>query len=159
MVLKIPLTQGKFAIVDKCDYAWLNKHKWYYTQGYALRHSKRINGRQKTIYMHRAILERQGFKDFVHTDHVNGDGLDNRRNNLRPATVSQNQHNQKKSENNTSGFKGVSRHKRDQKWQATIQINGKRRHLGYFDDLKKAAKAYNKAAKKYHKEFAYLNKV
>ncbi len=160
--MKIPLSQGKVAIVGPKDYAYLIQWKWcYYNHhsngGYAIR-TDYTNGK-RTVYMHRVILERKGFKNFANTDHRNRDKLDNQRKNLRPATVKQNQCNRDMQSNNTSGYKGVYWHKRDRNWQAYIQVNGKRIYLGYYDNLKEAAQAYNKAALKYHGEFARLNKV
>jgi len=153
---QIELTQGKIAIVDDCDYEWLSQWKWHYNsgRGYAARNSSRPN--QKTLWMHHVILEHAGI-DFIHIDHIDRDKLNNRRKNLRPATLSQNQWNQKKYRNNTSGFKGV--YKNRNKWCAQIRVNGKRIHIGYFVDLKEAALAYNEAAKKYHGEFSCLNEV
>jgi hypothetical protein len=159
---KIPLTQGKFAIVDVCDYVYLMQWKWHYqkqrsSKGYAAR-TDRTSG-QRTVRMHRVILEQMGYKNFTHSDHQNRNKLDNRRGNLRSATDSQNQHNQGTRRNNTSGYKGVCWHKRDKKWQARICVNGKYIYLGYYDDSKEAALAYNEAALKYHGEFAALNEV
>ncbi len=149
--MKIPLTQGKYAIVDGCDYTYLNQFKWHYNEGYAKRNiGKRPNRRR--LPMHRVILERMGYKDFIQPDHINGNGLDNRRCNLRPATASQNRCNRGKQSNNTSGYKGVCWDRK--KWRAYIGVNGKRIHLGLFDNIKDAARAYNEAALKYHKEFA-----
>ncbi len=150
--MKIPLTQGKCAIVDGCDYTYLNQFKWYYdNKGYAIRNC------DPTIFMHRVILERMGYQDFADSDHINRNGLDNRRCNLRPATGSQNGWNTGKRKDNTSGYKGVYWDRK--KWRARIKVNGKPIHLGLFDDIKDAARAYNEAALKYHKEFAVLNKV
>ncbi len=154
MPTKIILTQGKVAIVDAKNHFRLAMNKWYYTNdGYAVRNE---NG--KTIRMHRVILERKlGHSNFENTDHINRDRLDNRKDNLRPATVTQNQHNRGKPENNTSGFKGVFWHKRDRKWIASIRVDGELLYLGYFDSKEAAAGAYNAAAKEYFGEFAVLN--
>lgn len=100
-----------------------------------------------------------GFEDFTASDHINGVRNDNRRCNLRPATMSQNRINYSGMRTNTSGYKGVNRCKAEKKWRARIMTNGKRLSLGSFDDPKDAAKAYNKAALKLHGEFARLNKV
>jgi len=90
-------------------------------------------------------------------DHINGDGTDNRISNLREATHSQNQHNRKKSKNNTSGYKGVSRNNRG--WLAQIMLNGKTRCLGTYSTPEDAATAYNTAAKTMHGEFANSQSV
>jgi len=158
---KIPLTQGKFALVDDEDFEWLNQWKWYYSKvgkdgigGYAMR-KFRVNGKQKTIRMHRLI---NNTPDGMDTDHDNGNKLDNRRKNLRDATTSQNQINRKKGRGNySSRFKGVFWHKVTKKWHAQITLNGKRIHLGLFVSELAAAAAYDEAAIKFHGEFASLN--
>lgn len=106
-------------------------------------------------HLHRMILSRKLERDLLPTefvDHINGNGLDNRRENLRVATPSQNQHNSRKPKNNTSGYKGV--YKRGNKWCAAIAINYKTIFLGYHDTAELAHEAYCKAAIKYHGEFA-----
>lgn len=154
---RIPLTQGKYALVDACDYEYLIQWKWCYLKhqssgGYAVR-----NDGKQTIYMHRIILERMNCENFVRSDHINRDKLDNRRSNLRPATNHQSSCNQGKYKNNTSGYTGVSWHQG--KWLALIQVNRKQKFLGCYDNKKEAALAYNKAARKYHGKFAVLNEV
>lgn len=96
-------------------------------------------------------------EDGFWVDHINGDTLDNRRSNLRLCTVSGNNHNRMKSKNNTSGYKGVSWLKQNQKWRAYIKVNSKDKHLGCYLDKEDAARAYDKAAKEYFGEFARLN--
>ncbi len=90
-------------------------------------------------------------------DHINGNPQDNRISNLRQATNQQNSFNQKRPRNNTTGFKGVNFHKRHSLYQAYIKADGKRIHLGYFEDPKEAHVAYVAAAKKYHGEFSRTN--
>lgn len=162
---KIPLTQDKFASVDDIDYSFLMQWKWYYrSEGYAARKSRKSesrtsSGNQKTIHMHRVVLSRKlGHSDFQYTDHKNQNRLDNRRGNLRSASCSQNQRN-KKSQQGTSKFKGVWWRKDHKKWQVHIWFEGCQKHLGYFTNEIEAAKAYNKAAMKYFKEFACLNEI
>ena len=104
--------------------------------------------------MHRVILKTPKGMD---TDHRNGDGLDNRRCNLRICTKSQNSINRKMQSNNTSGYRGVYWHKRDKKWLAHIKIDGKKINFGYCSTKEQAAEAYNEAAKKHYGEFARLN--
>ena len=87
-------------------------------------------------------------------DHINGERSDNRIGNLREATNSENQHNRGKSSNNTSGFKGVTWHASESKWQAQIGINGKIKYLGKFTCKHAAHAAYCDAATQHHKEFA-----
>jgi len=104
--------------------------------------------------MHRLILNPPAG---ITIDHINGNGLDNRRENLRLAGRGQNQCNRGKQSNNTSGFKGVTWHKNLNKWEAGISISGKRYHVGFYKTPEAAARAYDDAAKKYHGEFARLN--
>jgi hypothetical protein len=156
-VKKIPLTQGKFALVDEEDYEYLMQWKWYYAKGYAVRMGSQP--KRVAILMHRIVLERMGFKDFESSDHINRQRFDNRRANLRPVSLEQNNMNRGKQKNNTSGYMGVSWHKQGKKWRVRFRADGKYRSLGLFDDKKEAALAYNEAAKKCHGEFAVLNKV
>lgn len=155
--MKIPLTQGKFAIVGPRDYKYLMQWKWYYDNGYAVRNDY-TNGHTR-VRMHRVVLERMGFKDFPDSDHINRNRLDNRRGNLRAVVRSQNIYNSSKRKDNTSGYKGVSWHRRHKKWYSTIMLNGKHHYLGQFDDKVEAAQAYNEAAKECHGKFAVLNKL
>ena len=154
----IPLTQGKFAIVDAADFDWLSRWKWSLLVGrdrfYAHR-TQIIDGKQVNIPMHRFIL---GVDDpSIEVDHQDGDGLHNWRRNLRPCTTSQNQQNRKRAANNTSGFVGVGKHKATNKWVAYIKIDGKQRHLGLFDSVLDAVVARDAAAAELYGEFARPN--
>lgn len=91
------------------------------------------------------------------TDHANGDGLDNRRSNLRAATPSQNSANQRRSSRNTSGYKGVGWYARTSRWRAYLGTGGKQHHLGYFGSPEAAARAYDAAARAQWGEFARVN--
>lgn len=105
--------------------------------------------------MHREILGLMPEDPDV--DHRDGEGLNNRRSNLRLVTNSQNNMNSQCRWGALSKYKGVSWHKRREKWQGRIKLNGKEIYLGYFDNEKKAARAYDEAAKKHFGEFARLN--
>ena len=156
----IPLTQGKFAIVDDDKYDELAKHKWFAEKGrstyYAARLTPHINGKQHHIAMHRVLLGLcEG--DGIFSDHRNGNGLDNRMPNLRTCSNSQNRMNSLIQTNNTSGYKGVSWHKGHNKWSVYITVRRQKIMLGSFFCLVKAAKAYDEAAIKYYGEFANTN--
>ncbi len=155
---QIPLTQGKFAIVDSEDFKRLNQWKWYFNAGYALRGQRNFGckGNCVKIYMHRLIAETP---EGMQTDHINGDRLDNRKCNLRAATISQNIMNQKPQIGCSSKFKGVFWNNRINKWQCQIKSNKKYKYIGVFDSEDNAAKAYNNAAMELHGEFARLNIV
>lgn len=92
-------------------------------------------------------------------DHIDGNRLNNQRNNLRLATSAENKCNRGPRKDCKSGFKGVSWHGQRKKWTARIKANGSYHHLGLFQDIKEAVLAYNDAARKYHGEFAFINRL
>ena len=155
----IPLSQGRFSIVDDEDYEMLlNLSKWIFCAGYAasLEKTNQPKPRYRFISMHRLIINApQGYV----VDHINGDKLDNRKENLRICTHSENLKNQGKRKANTSGYKGVFWHTRMNKWIAKLYSDRKCIHLGYFDCRIEAAKAYNNGALKHHGQFANINQI
>jgi len=154
----VPLTRGMVAIIDSASAEEIGKHNWCALINpdrracYAYRIAHQPDGRCKNIRMHRLLL---GVADDVQVDHIDCDGLNNRRSNLRPATRCENARNQRMFRNNKSGFKGVCYDKRRHKWRAIIGVAGrKRRHLGQFDTPEAAHAAYVAAAKELYGEFA-----
>ena len=149
----VPLTQGREAIIDAEDAALVGGFNWHAVvlPKHTYAGIKVIEGgKPKRVYLHRFLLEDPSEP---HIDHIDGNGLNNRRSNLRPATVSENHCNRKKPVTNTSGFKGVSWHKSSGKWRAEISIRGQKKGLGYFSDAESAAVAYAKASAEVHGEF------
>lgn len=157
MAKELSLSRGRaVALVDDDDFAVLSKRKWTYSPlGYAYTCTMK-NYKKTTHYLHRVIMEAD--KGQI-VDHINGNGLDNRRSNLRIGTQRQNLANIKMSPKNTSGYKGVIKGRK--KWIAQIyfRINGKRNniYIGAFDNPIDAAKAYDKKAIELHGEFARPN--
>jgi len=156
---QISLTQGKMALVDDEDYEYLNQWKWYAhcrknsNIFYACRWDKsRKEHPRKIIRMHRFIL--QPTKN-LQVDHIDGNGLNNQRSNLRLCTGQQNSQNCRLARHNTSGYKGVTFDRTG--YRARITFNRKQILLGYFSTPEEAAQAYNKAAIKYFGRFAKLN--
>jgi len=157
---RIPLSQGKYAIVDTDDYVWLSKYRWYAARGgntyYATRGQwSKTQKRRLTITMHRIIIE---VPEGMFVDHINHNGLDNRKANLRLATPVDNARYARYPKINTSSkYRGVWYNKQNRKWRATIVVNRKRKQIGYFKHEIDAARAYDQAAKKYFRDFAILN--
>jgi len=151
---KIPLTQNKYCIIDDIDFDLISKYKWCFNNtGYAVRGQRRGN-KTLIINMHRFIMN---CPDNQEVDHINNDKLDNRRENLRICSRSENARNIKKPLHNTSGFKGVSWRSDRKRWRAYLTYNNKYIHLGHFITKKQAMIAYNTMALIYYGEFAKLN--
>lgn len=152
---KVPLSGGGFAVVDIadipliCDQAWQRSRVPHNRTSYAM-----ATTAGKTVMMHRMIL---GLKTprKIFVDHIDGDGLNNRRANLRECTLRQNQYNRRSSRGSSSKYKGVSL--KSGKYEASITIAGKGCYLGRFESEEDAARAYDATAKKIHGKFARLN--
>lgn len=155
----IELSKGQKAIVDDEDFDWLSRWNWYahnpMGKFYALRTIGGYKDR-KALFMHRLII---GAKKGQDVDHKNGNGLDNRKENLRIATRAQNQANKSGNKNSTSKYRGISWNSRVKKWVAQIVCRGKHYHLGYFKKELEAVDVWNKKAKKIYGEFARLNLI
>lgn len=153
----ITLTQGQRTIVDNEDFSTLNKFKWHFNV-YATRtprDAERDLKKAKNWRMHWEIVGKPA--KGLEVDHINRNKLDNRRRNLRIVTKSQNVRNRGKTSVNKSGFKGVSWQSVFKKWRATIVVNKKQLHLGYFNTPAKAHKAYCKANIKYYGKYGSTN--
>jgi hypothetical protein len=157
---EIPLTQGKVALVDDEDFDRVMPYKWHtLTKGnchYAIR-GLWYDGKCHTVYMHRLILD--GAATDMDIDHIDGDGLNNTRNNLRVVTHQENMMNRHKRVG-SSKYKGVhfdnsSRNKKV--WRAQIRYNGKLANLGRFYTEEEAAHCYDKAACELFGEYANTN--
>ena len=154
---EIHLTKGKVAIVDDTDFEGLSQWKWHAKLSCGLWYAARavtMAGRKITIRMHRLITNAS---DGMEVDHIDGDGLNNLRQNLRIVTRNQNRFNSRVRVDNTSGYKGVSLNKRTGRWVAWIGYYGKHKNLGYFATPEMAAQAYDAAARELFGEFARLN--
>ena len=156
---RIPLTNGKFAIVDDEDYERLSQYSWYTSKGrntYYARRSIKEDNKWKVRFMHHDIINVPiGFQ----TDHKNRKGYDNRKDNLRICTHAQNIQNSKLNKNSrySSCYKGVVWFKRTKKWRAYIKKKNVFTSLGYYKNEIDAAKAYDCKAKELFGEFACTN--
>jgi hypothetical protein len=148
----IQLTQGKVAIVNDDDFERLNKFRWYFCKRYAVR-DVIVNGKKETIYMHRLVTEAP---DDLEVDHINGDGIDNRKENLRLCTHAENSRNRGRAKHNTSGHKGVWFSKQSNRFIAETRLNGKKIHVGSFKTAEEASEAYKAKALEVHGDFANI---
>lgn len=152
----IPLTQGKIAIVDDEDYVIINQHKWFAVRSRKIYYARtwiKTDSGKILMPIHRFIMNPD---KHVLIDHINGDGLDNRRCNLRICNYITNQRNRRITIG-SSRFKGVCWHKLNNKWRARIRINCHLKDLGCFDSELAAAKSYDQAAILYFGNFARIN--
>lgn len=151
----IPLTRGKVAWIDKADLALVGRYTWHLCPDgrlyYAITNFVRPDGSPTTLQMHRIILDAP---PDMQCDHIDCDGLNNTRANLRLATRAQNMHNRRTNKNSVSGLKGVSFIARLGKFRARIRVNGTQFYLGLFDTAEAAHAAYREAAFRYFGEFA-----
>jgi hypothetical protein len=159
MAKTILLNKNHETLVSDDDYEILNQWKWHLNdKGYAFRRGHKCmeskKQKFKTIRMHRLIINAP---DGLDVDHINGNRLDNRRENLRLCTRSQNHQNRTKSTGKSSKYKGVDFRKNRGKWRANIKTLTEFKFLGHFDTEIDAALAYDKAAREHFGEFAKLN--
>jgi len=156
---KLPLTQDQFAIVDEDDYDRLAQYKWCVSRSrnclYARRSSK-YQGKKITLQMHRVVLGLE-YNDNLIIDHINRNGLDNRKANLRIVSQKINSYNCKMQRHNTSGYRGVAFYKQTGKYASYIKINGIQKHLGFYETPIEAALAHDVASLLAYKENAIIN--
>lgn len=163
---EIPLTQGMVALVDQADYEFLMQWNWHARKGdafdkyYATRAVHIPAGdkkrKQTSIQMHNVIMPPP---EGMEIDHINSNSLDNRRCNLRACTHLQNRWNSRPQHGSSSKYKGVSFQKATNYYKAYIIVRGIYKHLGCYPDENDAARAYNRAARVEHGEYAKLNPV
>lgn len=159
---KLKLNQGKYTVVDDEDFEWLSRTKWWaakYRRAFYVHGKRRVSTNNfKTLKIHIEIMKHHNLhKEGKQVDHINGDGLDNRKINLRMCTNSNNIKNRGLLSSNTSGYKGVTRV--GKRWRARLTSNRKVMSFGCYKTKLEAAKAYNEAALKHHGEFARPNEV
>ena len=151
----LPLTNGKFAVVDIEDLATALGQTWsYWARGKVAYARCRVRGSNPSRWV---TLQNYLMPGAATVDHEDGNGLNNRRSNLRQATKQQNAANRGIDRNNTTGFKGVYRYKH--RFRAAIQVDGKQISLGCYDTKEAAARAYDSAALLHFKEFAKTNQM
>lgn len=152
----VTLTKGFTAIIDVKDIKHAINKNWYAKVAGNTVYAKTtayINGKRADLSLHREIMSAP---EGLEVDHKNGDGLDNRRSNLRLVTHQQNMHNMRINKNNKSGHKGIFFCNRENKWIAKIKVNSKTINLGYFSNIDDAITVRINAVSKYHGEFGRI---
>lgn len=145
----------KYTVIDKEDYFKIKDYYWRVSfNGKYVYTVIMKKGKSKHMLLHRLLTD---FK-YAIVDHKDGDRLNNRKTNLREATLLENRSNSKKFRNNKSGYKGVSWSSRDNKWRGSLTYQGKQYHLGLSNDPEELSKKYNELEKELHGEFAYSNR-
>ena len=158
----IALTQGKTAIVDDSDYEELSRYKWCLNGGCYASRGFHVNGKLIIEKMHQRVLGAAPPGYVI--DHINGNTLDNRKENLRFVTPQQNVFNSNRktpkiSGINPSGYKGVHWRNDRKKWRVSITCDGIRHDIGLYENKHEAARAYNEAARRFFGQYAKLNKI
>ena len=154
MSKRIPLTRGLFTVVDDDDYGWLSEFSWYAQKDSRGKLYAATSVMDSIEYLHRMIMDEDGD---TKVDHLNGDTLDNRKENLEVTGTSENAMNRVKTKNNKSSkFKGVTKMKSG-KWKAHIGLDDEDIHIGYFESEEEAAKAYDEKALEMFGNKAKLN--
>ena len=152
----VTLTRGYEAVIDAADVLLVGGWNWFALVRphtvYAYR-TDCSSLKKRTVMLHRVIA---GEPEALEVDHIDCDGLNNRRSNLRAATRAQNMHNMRTPKRNTSGFKGVGFDRLSGQWRAYIKINGKQHHLGCFTTPEDAHEAYVTASDRLHGEFGRI---
>jgi hypothetical protein len=147
----------KKVLIDDEDWEKVSKYKWHLSkQSQGLLYAQTFiykNGKKIPLKLHRLIMNCPKNKEI---DHIDGNGLNNQKSNLRICTHAENMKNSKKRKDNSSGFKGIHFIKQNKRWQARIQVNRKRMPLGCYKTPELAYQAYCKASKKYHGEFGRI---
>lgn len=153
---KIKLTKGEYAVIDDKDYFEISKYNWHFSNtGYAARNlSSAGKLKHKLIHMHRELMNPNKKEE---VDHINNNKLDNRRDNLRVCSSSENKFNTNKPKTNKSGYKGVYWESDRKKWTVQFRAYGKRIRIGSFNRIEDAVIAYNTNIKKFQGNFARLN--
>ncbi len=158
-MIQVPLSgtkgQGQYALVDDGDEPLISQYKWYTGGRYAFSPIK-VDGKRTTLSMHRVVLNPPADME---VDHIDGNGLNNQRANLRLASRTENMHNTSPIKGKSSQYKGVYFSKKRNTWNAYITVNGEYLYLGIFSTEYAAAQAYNEAAILHFGEFARLNQL
>jgi AP2 domain/HNH endonuclease len=154
MTITMHCTDGTPFTIDDADFELVSPYRWDAQRSLSTRTTyarSRLGGSRSAVPLHRLLLSPP---EGSVVDHIDGNGLNNVRSNLRVCSRSENSFNAQRRKDNTSGFKGVYWHRRIGKWQAEVVAHRKRNHLGYYDTPEQAAEVARAFREKVHGEFA-----